>query len=277
MRIPFTKMHGLGNDFILIDCREESYCTDKLDMGLLANRRLGVGCDQILLLGKPKNREASASYKIFNSDGSPAEQCGNGLRCVVQYLKLQGEIKASTVVELGNELVDATACENGQITVKMLPPDFSPTSIALEVARQDKCYSRELAGKQLAFGAVSMGNPHAVIKIDSINDAGVSELGDAMQASGIFSKGVNVGFMEIVSDSCIHLRVYERGVGETPACGTGACAAVAVGILWGDLAPGKIDVKLPGGHLDIEWNGNVASEIYMTGPAEFVFEGVIVV
>jgi diaminopimelate epimerase len=120
-----------------------------------------------------------------------------------------------------------------------------------------------------------MGNPHAVIKTGSINEVSVLEIGTAMQASGVFSNGVNVGFMEIISDASIHLRVYERAVGETPACGTGACAAAAVGILWGDLAPGKIDVKLPGGHLDIEWNGDVASEIYMTGPAQFVFEGVI--
>ena len=277
MRIPFTKMHGLGNDFILIDCREESYCTDKFDMSLMANRRLGVGCDQILLLGQPKTQQAIASYEIFNSDGSRAEQCGNGLRCVVQYLKLQGEIDASAVVEIDDELIDATISENGQVTVKMLPPDFSPTSIALEVTRQDKHYSQELGGKQLAFGAVSMGNPHAVIKTDSINEVSVSELGAAMQASGIFSNGVNVGFMEIVSDNSIHLRVYERGVGQTPACGTGACAAVAVGILWGDLSPGKIDVKLPGGYLNIEWNGDIASEIYMTGPAQFVFQGVMAV
>ena len=219
MRIPFTKMHGLGNDFILIDCREESYCTDKFDMSLMANRRLGVGCDQILLLGQPKTQQAIASYEIFNSDGSRAEQCGNGLRCVVQYLKLQGEIDASAVVEIDDELIET----------------------------------------------------------DSINEVSVSELGAAMQASGIFSNGVNVGFMEIVSDNSIHLRVYERGVGETPACGTGACAAAAVGILWGDLSPGKIDVKLPGGYLNIEWNGDIASEIYMTGPAQFVFQGVMAV
>jgi diaminopimelate epimerase len=275
MRIPFTKMHGLGNDFVLIDCRDQSYCTDTLDMGLIANRRLGVGCDQILLLDQPRNKEASASYKVFNSDGSSAEQCGNGLRCVVQYLKLQGEIEATTVVEVGNELVEATACENGQVTVKMLPPDFSPTSIGLEVSQQDKNYSLKLAAEQLAFGAVSMGNPHAVIRVGSVNEASVSELGAAVQASGIFSNGVNVGFVEIVSDTRIHLRVHERGVGETPACGTGACAAVAVGILWGDLAPGKIDVRLPGGRLDIEWNGGLSSEIYMTGPAQFVFEGAI--
>ncbi len=275
MRIPFTKMHGLGNDFILIDCRDESYCTAKFDMSLMADRRLGIGCDQILILGQPKSQEASASYKVFNSDGSRAEQCGNGLRCVVQYLKLQGEIETSTIVEVDNELIDATVSENSLVTVRMLPPDFSPTSIALEVARQDKHYNQEISGKQLAFGAVSMGNPHAVIKIDSINEVSISELGAAMQASGIFSNGVNVGFMEVVSDTCIHLRVYERGVGETPACGTGACAAAVVGILWGDLAPGKIDVILPGGHLDIEWNGELGSEIYMTGPAQFVFEGVI--
>jgi diaminopimelate epimerase len=268
-------MHGLGNDFVVIDCRDESLSINQDNVRSMSDRRLGIGCDQILLLVKPVKQEAAAGYKIINRDGSLAEQCGNGLRCVVHYLKMKDEIKINTIVEVDDRLVQACVCEDGQIAVQMPTPDFSLEAMSLSVQTQGKYYNQELTGKDIQFGAVSMGNPHAVIKTLSVDDAQVSKIGAALQSSGIFLNGVNVGFMEIVSESSINLRVYERGAGETQACGTGACAAAVVGIFWGDLAPGKINVNLPGGFLNIEWDGTPTSDVLMTGPAQFVFEGVI--
>ncbi|MEX2482506.1 MAG: diaminopimelate epimerase [Gammaproteobacteria bacterium] len=274
MRTAFVKMHGLGNDFVIIDRRRQELDLDNAAFARLADRRLGVGCDQVLVLETPMNARAHTRYRVVNADGSPAEHCGNGVRCVARYLERLGEASDKVVVEIGSELFELFFEHGSDVRVDMGVPRFEPAAIPLAVDREQAHYTASIGTETIRFGAVSMGNPHAVIEVPAVADAEVARLGPAVQGSGLFPAGVNVGFMETVSAEAIRLRVFERGAGETRACGTGACAAVALGRRWGKLAA-QVTVDLPGGRLLIEWDGQPGQALWMTGPTTFVFEGTI--
>ena len=274
MRIPFFKMHGLGNDFVIIDARRQHYALTPDACAALADRRRGVGCDQILILEPPTDPRAQARYRVVNADGSAAEHCGNGVRCVARLLERLGEARESLVVEIGDALFDLFLEGDTSVRVDMGVPRFEPADIPLAVAAMAPRYTLRVGTDEVAFGAVSMGNPHAVIAVDDVATAAVATLGPAVQAARLFPAGVNVGFMQILDPAHIRLRVYERGAGETAACGTGACAAVAIGRRWGALAA-AVRVDLCGGTLAIAWDGEPGHPLWMTGPATFVFEGTI--
>ena len=274
MRLPFTKMQGLSNDFVIIDERKISYNLTEQDLKAIADRRIGVGCDQVLIIRSSNSGTVAASYFVFNSDGSRAGHCGNGLRCVARYLsRLQG-IAESIWIEVGENFVEAQMQTGSLVRVSMGPPEFEPKKIPLKAEKEREVYTMLVNGERMRFGAVSVGNPHAVIKVDDVDFAKISEVGSAVQRSRLFPEGVNVGFAQIVSPTEIHLRVFERGAGETPACGTGACGAVAVCRKW-RLIEDRVNVELPGGKLTIEWDDETADSIWMTGPAEHVFTGEI--
>lgn len=273
MKIPFVKMHGLGNDFVLLDQREHHYGLAPGQIARLADRRLGVGCDQVLSLEAPRDATAAARYCIFNADGSSAEHCGNGVRCVARYLEQRGEIRARKVlVEIGTEVFELSLLDDGQVRVDMGRPRFSPADIPLALSSEAERYALSFEGEARQFGAVSIGNPHAVFEVECTATAPVERLGTALQDHALFPRRVNVGFMQILAADRIRLRVFERGVGETKACGTGACAAVAVGRRWRRLAE-QVTVELRGGELTIAWDGDPQHSLWMTGPTAFVFEG----
>lgn len=274
MRIPFTKMHGLGNDFVIIDEREKTYGLTQDTFLLLADRRLGVGCDQILLLSRSDDKRATARYRIINADGSEAEQCGNGFRCVVRYLEMQNPSRETVVLEVAGKFLSGRSLDGGNVRVEMGTPVFEPGEIPYIASSYSDFYKAEISEVSIEFSAVSIGNPHAVILVDSVSDALVQQVGSALQGAGLFPEGVNVGFMEICDTNHVRLRVFERGVGETPACGTGACAAVAIGRRLGLLSP-RVEVSLPGGIVSIDWSDNPIDSIFMTGPAVRVFDGFI--
>ena len=275
MNIPFVKMHGLGNDFIVIDEREGSFELDRRQLAFLADRRFGVGCDQILSIGKPGSPNALARYRVFNADGSPAEHCGNGARCVARFLEQQGEANADGIsIEIGKELLQMSFASGDRVCVNMGRPRFSPGEIPLKATGELARYELETDDGRIEFGAVSMGNPHAVIAVEELASAPVESVGSQLQHSDRFPQAVNVGFMQILSRNSINLRVYERGAGETLACGTGACAAVAIGRRWG-LLDSEVAVELRGGVLQIDWDGELQDAIWMTGPATYVYEGTI--
>ncbi len=274
MNLAFAKMHGLGNDFVVIDEREHAYELSPQTLAAIADRRTGIGCDQILFLLPADDASAAARYRVANADGSEAEHCGNGIRCIAVYLRRAGEITDSVSIEIGDETYELTIDSDGAVSVDMGMPRFEPKQIPLSRSAYAERYEAEFACGPLSFGAVSMGNPHAVIQVDDVETAAVAPIGTAVQASELFPQGVNVGFMQIVSPDHIRLRVCERGVGETRACGTGACAAMAIGRRWGVLGD-RATVELTGGELAIAWPDNQTKRMTMTGPATFVFEGSI--
>ena len=275
MKIPFVKMHGLGNDFVVLDQRARQFDLAPAQVAQLADRRYGIGCDQLLSLEVPDSTLAAARYRIFNADGSSAEHCGNGVRCVARYLERLGEARAGRVlVEIGHEVFELVLLADGQVRVDMGRPRFMPADIPLAVAAEQDRYPLSFDNHALEFGAVSMGNPHAVFEVESVDTAAVLSLGAALQDHALFPRRVNVGFMQVSAADAIRLRVFERGVGETRACGTGACAAVAVGRRWGRLAD-EVKVDLRGGQLVIAWDGDTRHALWMTGPATFVFEGTV--
>ena len=275
MKIPFVKMHGLGNDFVLLDQRERHFGLTPAQIAHLADRRFGIGCDQLLSLETPANAAAAVRYRVFNADGSGAEHCGNGVRCVARYLERRGEVKAGSVlVEIGAALFELALLDDGQVRVDMGAPRFAPADIPLAAAAEADRYPLSFDGQSLEFGAVSMGNPHAVFEVPSTDSAPVATLGALLQDHALFPRRVNVGFMQVIDPEHIRLRVFERGVGETKACGTGACAAVAVGRRWQRLGA-QVLVQLQGGELTIAWDGRPEHSLWMTGPATFVFEGSI--
>lgn len=272
MRLRFTKMHGLGNDFIVIDAINQRVSLSADQVKQLADRRFGVGCDQVLIVEPPQDPEVDFNYRIFNHDGSEVENCGNGARCFAKFVrdrKLTG--KSTIVVETCCGRMILKVRENGDITVDMGIPELSPPAIPFAADSQQVSYTLPLSNTDLDISAVSMGNPHAVTLVDSVSRAPVLEWGPEVEAHTHFPKKVNAGFMSIRSRHEIDLRVYERGVGETLACGTGACAAVVAGRLR-DLLDDKVAVNLPGGRLHIEWAGEGHS-VMMTGPATNVFHG----
>lgn len=271
--IRFTKMQGLGNDFIVLDATARPLTLDAASIRKLADRRLGIGCDQLLLL-EPGDDGLAARCRIFNADGSEAGHCGNGMRCVARYL-LDVDPSRPLPLRIGlrDGEVSATPAAHGGIRVAMGVPRFEPEAIPLRVASRAASYRLDAGNTTVEFGAVSMGNPHAVLRVEEVASAPVATLGAAIERHPLFPERVNVGFMQIVSPHRIRLRVFERGAGETPACGTGACAAVVIGIATAGLES-PVTVHLPGGELEIEWSGE-GDTVWMTGPAQRVFTGEI--
>lgn len=275
VKIPFVKMHGLGNDFVVLDQRERNFNLSPAQIAHLADRRFGIGCDQLLSLETPQAVEAAVRYRVYNADGSSAEHCGNGVRCVARYLERRGEAQAGTVrVEIGGDVFELALLADGQVRVDMGAPRFAPADIPLAVEAEADRYALAHDGQRYEFGAVSMGNPHAVFEVESTDSAPIAALGALLQDHVLFPRRVNVGFMQVIDANHIRLRVFERGAGETKACGTGACAAVAVGRRWRRLGA-AVRVELSGGELTIAWDGEPRHSLWMTGPATFVFEGSI--
>ena len=271
MLLKFTKMHGLGNDFVVVNALDQAINLDRDQVRRLADRRRGIGCDQLLVIRPGRQEPADFLVSIYNSDGSEAEQCGNGIRCVAVFLRENGLIrKDELVAETGAGLVKLY-CEGELIRVNMGRPGFEPADIPFAVPEQRQTYHLEVDGMNIELVALSLGNPHAVLLVDDVDSAPVGVIGPQVQNHALFPDSVNVGFMQILDDSHIRLRVFERGAGETPACGSGACAAVVAGIKVYNLGR-KVDVSLPGGSLEVSWADDDAP-IWMRGPGTTVYEG----
>jgi diaminopimelate epimerase len=274
MHLPFTKMHGAGNDFVLIDGVSQQLQLKTKDIRRLADRHRGVGCDQVLIVEPPGRPDADFRYRIFNADGSEAEQCGNGARCFARFVhhrKLTA--KPRLLVETGNSLTQLRFQDRQAIEVAMGAPRLEPADIPfLRAARADD-YELVAAGETLRIGAVSMGNPHAVLRVEDVEHCDLERLGPAIEGHADFPRRANAGFMQLLERDSIRLRVYERGAGETLACGTGACAAVVYGQLRGWLTT-QVTVHLPGGKLSVSWEGE-GSPVWLAGPTAIAFEGSI--
>jgi len=273
MVIEFTKMHGLGNDFVVIDAISQSIELSTEQIIAIADRHFGIGCDQLLLVEKATNPDAEFRYRIFNADGGEVEQCGNGARCFALFVRDKG-LTTNTVipVETAGGLIEL-AVDGDQVTVDMGVPDFQPKNLPFLTEAQVETYYLMVNDAEYAIGAVSMGNPHVVLQVDDVDTADVEKIGAAIERHKQFPQRVNAGFMQIINRDEIRLRVYERGAAETLACGTGACAAVAVGRMQGKLNE-QVTVHLPGGSLLIRWPG-AEQRLLMTGPATTVFQGQI--
>lgn len=274
MKLRFTKMQGLGNDFVVFDGVRQRVNLSAEQCRFLADRRFGIGCDQILLVDPPRLAGTDFYYRIFNADGSEVEQCGNGARCFARFVSDQGltnktEIPVGTAAGPIHLFLDA----DGQARVNMGAPQFEPQQIPFLAAAEADSYDMEVDGQTLRIGAVSMGNPHAVIQVNDLDQAPVARLGPLIEHHPRFPRRVNAVFLQILDPGHVRLRVFERGTGETLACGTGACAAVAVGRRLG-LLNETVRVSLPGGDLSITWAGG-AAPVWMTGPAVGVFDGEI--
>jgi len=273
--LKFSKMHGIGNDFIVIDAINQQVALSASQIRLLADRRYGIGCDQLLLVEKPSKPAVDFKYRIFNADGGEVAQCGNGARCFARFVHDNGLTDKTTIaVETASGVIYPSLKSGGEVTVDMGLPRFLPLDIPFVSDTQSITYHLPIvAGQDVEIGIVSMGNPHAVLLVDDIKKAEVNTLGAIIERHHQFPERVNVGFMEVVNPKKINLRVFERGAGETLACGTGACAAVVSGIQRGLLAR-QVKVNLPGGELVIEWSNDNAS-VWMTGPTTHVFDGEI--
>jgi diaminopimelate epimerase len=272
MELTFTKMHGLGNDFVVIDATSQPIDLSMEQIRFLADRRLGVGCDQVLLVEPPRQPKVDFTYRIFNADGGEVEQCGNGARCFARYVRDQGLTRKDHIpVATATGVITLHVEADGQVTVDMGAPIFEPAEIPFATDSRAEVYPLEVEATQVEISTVSMGNPHAVLRVEQVDKAPVNSLGPRIESHVRFPRRVNVGFMQVVDRQHIRLRVYERGVGETLACGSGACAAVAVGRQRGWLDD-KVTVSLPGGNLKIQWAGEDQTML-MTGPAVSVFEG----
>lgn len=272
MHFHFSKMHGLGNDFMVVDCITQNVFFSPELIRRLADRHTGVGFDQLLMVEAPYDPETDFHYRIFNADGSEVEQCGNGARCFASFVRMKGltnKFSINVSTKKGKILLDVES--DDQITVNMGVPEFEPSKIPFRAKQMEKTYIMRVADQTLFCGAVSMGNPHVVTVVDSVKTADVEHLGPLLESHERFPERVNAGFMELISRDEINLRVYERGAGETQACGTGACAAVATGILQGTLNE-EVQVHLPGGTLVINWKGP-GKPLFMTGPAVHVYDG----
>ncbi len=268
----FSKMHGAGNDFVVLDLRDGAPAPTADEAARMADRHRGIGCDQLLTIEPPSEPDTLACYRIWNADGSAAGQCGNGARCVAAWLYRDAGA-ASSRFALGSPAgrIEAEVFAGNDVRLALSVPQFSPLALPLLGAEEQAMYRLQDAGETLAFGAVSMGNPHAVFEVADVARADVARIGPQLQASAQFPDSVNVGFAEVLSRDHIALRVFERGVGETLACGSGACAAVAVLVRQGRVGR-RVRVDLPGGTLEIEWPSDDAP-VWMRGPAAFVFEG----
>ena len=278
MKLPFTKMHGLGNDFMVLDLTSGEIELSAEQIRRLSHRQFGIGFDQLLQIKSPSSLDVDFDYRIYNADGDEAEHCGNGARCLAKFVYDNGlSDKNPLAVKTLNRILFLDTNENGEVTVDLGSPDFEPANIPFQTDQEAQLYtlSIELAGisRDLEFVALSMGNPHAVISVEDLANTAVKDIGEAVGKHPDFPEGVNVGFMQILSHNEINLRVYERGVGETLACGTGACAAVAAGRLLEQL-DNKVKVNLTGGQLTVSWQRS-ESPVLITGPATTVYEGTI--
>lgn len=270
MLLTFTKMHGLGNDFIVFDVADPAQVPDTETIRRLADRRTGIGFDQALVLLPSTNPKVDVVYRVFNADGSEVEQCGNGARCIASLVGPRLGRREVRMESSGGHTT-AKLRDDGLVSVEMGVPNFEPESIPFEASREANVYPLRIGEKELQISAVSMGNPHAVLQFPSVRDADVDTIGPAVQNHSRFPNRANVGFMEVVTPDRIRLRVYERGVGETLACGTGACAAVAVGRRLG-LLKEEVQVDTRGGRMIVRWEGP-GKALWLTGPAVKVFEG----
>ena len=274
MRLKFTKMEGLGNDFVVLDATGSPIALSREQLRRIADRHFGIGCDQILQVEKPRARDTDFYYRIFNSDGGEVEQCGNGARCFVRFVRDQG-LTDKTEIRVGtlSGVIVPTLESDGRITVDMGVPEFAPQRIPFQAERRALTYQLDVGGHALEISALSMGNPHAVQIVANVERAPVLTEGPAIEVHARFPQRVNAGYMQVIDRSHIKLRVYERGAGETLACGTGACAATVAGIQRGFLDP-RVAVTTRGGDLSILWEGE-GKPVLMTGPAVTVFAGEI--
>ena len=272
MRLRFTKMQGVGNDFVVVDAINQPVALDAANVRRIADRHFGVGCDQLLLIERPRSQGTDFYYRIFNPDGEEVQHCGNGARCFLRYVRDKHltdkrEIRVETLAGVITPRLEA----DGQVTVDMGAPIFSPDSIPFLSEKEQLTYRLEVTGESVEISALSMGNPHAVQVVDDVDRAPVATQGPLIENHARFPQRINAGYMQIVDSHRIRLRVYERGAGETLACGTGACAAVVAGIARG-LLVSPVTVQTRGGNLVIAWEGPSRS-VFMTGPAQTVFEG----
>ena len=272
MRVEFTKMHGVGNDFVVFDAPIPDALLDPARLRALADRRTGIGFDQALLLDAPRRVDSAAHYRVFNADGAEVEQCGNGARCIAALLERRGLARdGALTLESAAGVIRARLAVDGAVSVDLGVPDFNPRSLPFDAPAEADSYALEVAGQRLEIMVVSLGNPHAVVAVASVDDVPVATLGPLIERHPRFPKRVNTGFLEIVSRGEVRLRVYERGAGETLSCGTGACAAVAVAGRRGWL-DGRVRVSVRGGELRVNWGG-VGEHIWLTGPVQVSFQG----
>ena len=273
MRLRFSKMHGIGNDFVVADARR-SPLPNADQVRRLADRREGVGCDQVLMVVRPRDTDTDLGVAIYNADGSQAEQCGNGMRCMAVFARERGLVASDEIrFETPGGCVLARIGGGGLVRVRMGVPGLEPGEIPIAASGRAATYRLDVGGEEVRFAAVSMGNPHAVVRVPDVAAAPVARLGAALQSHPFFPEGVNVGFAEPLARDHLRLRVFERGVGETRACGSGACAAVVAGRLSGAL-DADTRVELPGGALEIRWGGE-GEAVWMTGPTAWVFDAEI--
>ncbi|TNF33837.1 MAG: diaminopimelate epimerase, partial [Gammaproteobacteria bacterium] len=272
--LHFTKMHGLGNDFVVIDLISQHIELEEKHIRQIADRHFGIGCDQVLLVEPPQHPDVDFRYRIYNADGGEVEQCGNGARCFAKFVRDKKLTRKNDIrVETAGGIIELHVTANHLVRVNMGVPVLEPASIPFRADTESASYTIDADGWPTTIGAVSMGNPHAVLFVDDINNAPVESLGPLLEKHPDFPNRVNVGFAQVASEEEIHLRVWERGCGETLACGTGACAAVVAAQLQGQVGT-RVKVHLPGGYLWIDWPGR-GQPVTMTGPATTVFEGSI--
>lgn len=270
--LQFSKMHGLGNDFMVVDGISQRFDVADFDLAGLANRTTGVGFDQLLLVEAPTRKDTAFKYRIFNADGSEVSQCGNGARCFAKFVKDQGLTDLDDFwVETNTGCIRLSVLEDGLIRINMGVPRFTPEHIPLAMQFEQEEYGVEFEGERLQFSALEIGNPHAVFAVSSVAQAPVNALGAYLQSHALFPQRVNAGFYQRISDTEIDLRVFERGVGETRACGSGACAAVIAAQRLG-LVSNQVRVNLRGGSLLIEYSGE-GEPVFLTGPATTVYRG----
>ena len=274
MQLLFTKMHGLGNDFVVVDAGGYDL-PDTAAIRALADRRTGIGFDQLLWLEPPRAAEADVHYRIFNADGHEAEQCGNGARCIARFLaghvadghQREFRLQHPTGISI------ARIAGDGDVSVELGVPNFDPAAVPFVADEEQPTYAIRVGGESIEAGVLSIGNPHAVVQVEAVETAPVEHLGPLLETHDRFPNRANIGFMQVVDADHIRLRVYERGVGETQACGTGACAAMIVGRRAGRLADNVV-VDLPGGAVKVHWEGP-GSSVWLTGEAVTVFEGTV--
>ena len=274
MKLRFAKMHGQGNDFVVLDGIRQPVSLTAAQVRRLADRHLGVGCDQLLLVERPASPANDFRYRIYNADGGEVEQCGNGARCFARFVLDEGHTSKREIrVETASGVIVPRVEASGRVTVDMGAPRFAPAEIPFLAAEERATYALRVAGLAVEVSVLSMGNPHAVQVVGDVEHAPVREQGPLLERHPAFPRRVNAGYMQVVSRSEIRLRVWERGAGETLACGTGACAAVVAGIRLG-LLEGDVRVETRGGELGIRWPGGNAA-VMMTGDAVRVFDGEI--
>jgi diaminopimelate epimerase len=273
MKLPFSKMHGIGNDFVMVDCRQRAFALNEEQIRAIADRHMGVGFDQLISIEPPRDPSCAFYYGIWNADGTPSGQCGNGVRCVAAWLHRAGELSIGDMVRLESPSGPVTVRLSGpnEVTVDMGVPTLEPERIPFRADLQADRYAIEVGGDVLEIGALSMGNPHAVVVVPDLLAPSLYRVGPMLTTHNRFPEGCNAGFVQQVDRGQLRLRVHERGSGWTLACGTGACAAMAV-LRLRDEVDEKVMVTLPGGTLTIEWAGP-GHTLWMTGPATFVFEG----